>query len=93
MFDPVDFGHTGCKEVPYEPISPCVQPTSFGKEMIGNIVATKNQQDLIDPLLIVYLNRGFSQGIRRGEVLEVVKKRVITDPNVDQTKIFAYVKR
>lgn len=88
--------HLGDMVIPYEPISPCVQPTSFGKEMIENIVAVKDQLDLIGPFSIVYLNRGFSQGLRRGVVFEVVKKRVILDPDdpdVKLKKIFSYSKK
>jgi hypothetical protein len=82
--------HVGDMAIPWEPISPCVQPTSFGKKMIENIVATKDQKDLIGPLSIVYLNRGFLQGIRRGVVFEIVKKRVIPDPEIKRTTVFNY---
>lgn len=85
--------HVGDMAIPYEPISPCVQPTSFGKKMIENIVAVKDQLDLIGPSSIVYLNRGFLQGIRRGVVFEIVKKRVIPDPDIKLVTVFSRFKK
>lgn len=59
--------------IPYEPISPCVKPLPAEKDLIANIVAIKDQLKLIGQNSIVYLNKGFNQGIRRGNLLEVVE--------------------
>ena len=85
--------HIGDLVIPFEPISPCVQPISLDREFIGNIVAVKDQQEIIGKHAIVYLDRGFNHGIRRGNLFEVVTKRIVQDPDVKPETVYDYSKK
>jgi len=71
--------------IPYKPVSSCVLPIPVNKEMDANIVATKNQEGLIQPNSIVYIDLGSNDGLKRGNVLDVVKKNTVSDPKPDET--------
>ncbi|MBW1766320.1 MAG: LysM peptidoglycan-binding domain-containing protein [Deltaproteobacteria bacterium] len=79
--------------IPYEQISSCVQPVSLNQELIGNIVAVKEQSKLIGQLSIVYLDRGFNHGVRRGYLFEVIEIRTTAyrDPKTKVKKISDYL--
>ena len=66
--------------MPYNPVSPCVRPISLNQKVSGNIVAAKDNQQLITRSSIVYINRGFNQGIERGNLFDVVKTHIVYDP-------------
>jgi hypothetical protein len=59
--------------LPYEPVSACVRPVSTADRLYGNIVATKNQSQVIGKYSVVYLDSGYRDGIKRGYVFEAVK--------------------
>jgi hypothetical protein len=59
----------------YEPIPPCVQPVPSDRELATNIVAVKDLQVIIGQFSVVYLAHGYNHGIRKGNLLEVVKDR------------------
>jgi len=59
--------------LPYEPISACVRPVSTADRLYGNIVATKSQTQVIGKYSVVYLDSGYSDGIKRGYVFEAIK--------------------
>lgn len=67
--------------IPYEPVSPCVQPLSAGKETVTNIVASREQRDIIAQHSVVYLDQGLDQGIRRGHLFEIINLKKINDPD------------
>jgi len=67
--------------VPYKPISSCILPVPMNREFLGNIVAVKYQHLLISQHSIVYIDKGFNQGIRRGNLLEVVKTNLVPNPD------------
>jgi len=69
--------------IPYEPISPCVQPISTHEEVVTNIVASKEQQNLIAQHSVVYLDQGLDQGIRRGQLFQIVNLKKINDPDFE----------
>jgi len=73
--------------MPYNPVSSCVLPVSINKKIVANIVATKNQETLIQPNSIVYVDLGSNDDLKKGNVLNVVKPNIIPDPNPDE-KIF-----
>jgi hypothetical protein len=79
--------------VPYEQVSPCVLPASINKELMGNIVAAKDQRGIIGQFSIVYLDRGFKHGVRRGNLFEVVEVRTIPykDPKARIEKMTDYL--
>lgn len=66
--------------MPYEPVSSCVRPISLSQKVSGNIVASKEDRQLISRHSIVYIDRGFNQGIERGNLFEVLKTHIIPDP-------------
>jgi len=66
--------------IPYKPVSPCVRPISLSQKVSGNIVAAKDDRQLISRSSIVYIDRGFNQGIERGNLFDVVKTHIVYDP-------------
>ena len=79
--------------IPYEQVSPCVLPVSINKELMGNIVAVKYQSEIIGQFSIVYLDRGFKHGVRRGNLFEVVEIRTTSyrDPKTKIKKMTDYL--
>ena len=67
--------------IPYETVSPCVLPLSADAEVLTNIVASKEQQDIIAQHSVVYLDHGLDQGIRRGHLFRVINLKKINDPD------------
>ena len=57
-------------------ILPCVLPRSLDQDMLGNIVAAKDESQLFGPLSVVYINLGFNNGLNRGNLLEAVKENI-----------------
>ena len=72
--------HVGDMVIPYQSISPCVQPRPLSPDIEENIAAVKDDRELIGQFSVVYLDRGFNHGIRRGSIFEAVKRRVVPDP-------------
>ncbi|KPK25280.1 MAG: hypothetical protein AMK69_14725 [Nitrospira bacterium SG8_3] len=66
--------------LPFEPISQCVQPISLDEPLVGNIVATQDQRSLVASNRVVYLDHGFNDGVRRGNIFEVVRTHLVRDP-------------
>ena len=66
--------------LPYEPISQCVQPVSIDEPLVGNIVAAQDQRTLVATNRVVYLDHGFNDGVRRGNIFEVVRTHIVRDP-------------
>jgi LysM repeat protein len=67
--------HIGNPVIAYEPISPCVRPLPTSNELTTRIVAVKDLHDIIGQWSVVYLAKGFKNGIRRGNVFEIIKKK------------------
>jgi hypothetical protein len=67
--------HIGNPVLVYEPISSCVRPLPTSNELTTRIVAVKDLHDIISQWSVVYLAQGFNNGIRRGNVFEIVKKK------------------
>jgi hypothetical protein len=66
--------------LPYEPVSQCVQPVSMGEPLVGNIVAAQDDRHLVASRRVVYLDHGFNDGVRRGNIFEVVRINIVRDP-------------
>jgi hypothetical protein len=66
--------------LPFEPISQCVQPISQDEPLVGNIVAAQDQRQLVATNRIVYLDHGFNDGVRRGNIFQVVRTHLVRDP-------------
>ncbi len=67
--------HVGNPVLSYEPISSCVKPMPTDQDLTTRIIAVKDMHDVIGQWSVVYLAQGFNNGIRRGNVFEIVKKR------------------
>jgi LysM repeat protein len=76
----MEFG-IGALILPFEPMSPCVQPTATDPKLYGNIVALKDDRTIIGGGTVVYLDAGFKDGIQRGQVFEVVRISKIPSPD------------
>jgi len=74
--------------IPYKPISSCMLPVSSDKKLIGNIVAVKDNEKLIHTSSIVYVDLGTNDGLRQGNIFNVVKPNEVPDPKPDE-KFFA----
>jgi hypothetical protein len=64
----------------YNPVSHCVQPVPMDRELTTNIVAVKDHHEVIGQFSVVYLASGFDQGIRRGNLFEILRKRDSESP-------------
>jgi len=72
--------HIDDKVMPYDSVSGCVKPVAMKKQLVGHIVASKQQRELIGVNSIVYLDQGLKQGVQRGNLFEVFKKNIVPDP-------------
>jgi LysM repeat protein len=61
--------------LPHKPISSCVQPLATTSHMDTRIVGVKESHDLIGQYEVVYLGKGYNQGVRRGHIFEVTTYR------------------
>ncbi|UCB48128.1 MAG: LysM peptidoglycan-binding domain-containing protein [Deltaproteobacteria bacterium] len=74
--------------LPYEPISQCVQPISLDEPLVGNIVAAQDQRTLVASNRVVYLDHGFNDGVRRGNIFQAVRTHIVRDPVKGKTTDF-----
>ena len=65
--------------LPYEPLSACVQPSLPERPLTTNIVATKDQLEIIGQYTVVYLDKGYSDGVRRGNLFQILKRMEIQE--------------
>ncbi|MBW2610141.1 MAG: LysM peptidoglycan-binding domain-containing protein [Deltaproteobacteria bacterium] len=86
-FGPV---HVNDPVISYQPISPCVLPVSINKEILGNIVAAKDQQQLISKHSIVYIDKGLNHGVQRGNIFEVANINIVNDPEPEDKKYYGW---
>jgi hypothetical protein len=67
--------------IPYkEPPSSCVRLRSASRSAATPIAAVKEGQQIIGQYTVVYLAEGKDQGIERGNLFEIIKKRSVTAP-------------
>ena len=66
---------------PYNAVSPCVKPNHLFNDILGNIIAAKDETRVIGADSVVYINRGFNQGVQRGHILQIVKAHFLPDPD------------
>ena len=50
------------------------------------VLTSIDQQSLLSKGSIVYVNRGFNQGVRRGNLMKVVKENIMPEPDPDPEK-------
>lgn len=61
--------------LPYHPVSPCVLPLPYQGDLSCRVIAGKENLNLHGQYSVVYLDRGFQQGVRRGNIFEVIEVR------------------
>ena len=64
----------------YEPISPCIEPMPMERELTTNVVAVKDLREIAGQFTVVYLPYGYNEGIRRGNLFEILEKREVESP-------------
>jgi LysM repeat protein len=74
----------GSLVMPVAPSSPCVLPMATDPKLYGNIVAMKENQQVVGQFAVVYLDVGFKDGVRRGSVFDLIK--IINVPVVNFQK-------
>ncbi len=74
--------------IPPDPTPDCIKPTSFKEPILANIVASKDQRNLIGKYDIVYLNQGQQHSIERGQLFEIVKTNYAENPDPPDKNIF-----
>ena len=67
--------------IPYEPVSPCIRPRSVARSHLGHIVAAQDGTSIIGMGTVVYIDQGLNQGVRRGDMFEVVRTHIVPDPD------------
>jgi hypothetical protein len=70
--------------MPYKPVSSCILPVPSDKKIVANIVAAKNQTELIHSNSVVYVDLGLKDDLKPGNILNVIKANVVPDPNPDE---------
>jgi hypothetical protein len=63
--------------LPYDPVSACIKPVALKRQLLGHIVASKEQRELIGVHSVVYLDKGLNDGVQRGNLFEVFKKNMV----------------
>jgi len=61
--------------MPYHPVSPCVLPIPYNGDLAANVIAAKENLQLHGQYSVVYIDSGFEQGVRRGNIFEVIEER------------------
>jgi hypothetical protein len=56
----------------HQPLSACIEPLPAERRITSRIVAVKEQRDMIGQYSVVYLSQGYNQGIRRGNLFDIV---------------------
>jgi hypothetical protein len=82
----------GAKLLPSEPLLACLQPLSVKGEVFASIVAAKDQKQIIGRHSVVYIDRGFKHGVRRGNIFEIIKMRSVPDLTAEPTTLDDYIR-
>ena len=68
--------------VPYEPISSCIVPTPVEGKFTDIVAAGKDGKNILGELSVVYFRRGFNQGVREGNLFELVRTNEVPKPHM-----------
>jgi LysM repeat protein len=71
--------------LPYEPVSSCIEPTPVEGQFIDKVAAGKDGKDVLGEMSVVYFRRGFNQGVREGNLFELVKANRVPNPHMGDT--------
>lgn len=65
--------------------SKCILPRANGRKILANIIAARNDEILIHKDSIVYIDSGEKDGIRRGNVFDILEPNIVKDPKPDSS--------
>jgi hypothetical protein len=71
----------GSLVLPPTPTASCIQPMATDPKLYGNIVALKENQQVVGQFSVVYLDSGFKDGVKQGSVFDLVKIVTVPSPN------------
>ena len=71
--------------VPYEPISTCIVPTPVEGKFTDIVAAGRDGMNVLGELSVVYIGRGFNQGVREGNLFELVRTNKVPNPHMEDT--------
>jgi len=61
--------------MPYHPVSPCVLLLPYNGDLAAHVIAAKDNLQLHGQYSVVYIDSGFQEGVRRGNIFEVIEER------------------
>jgi hypothetical protein len=61
----------------YRPLPPCIEFAESSEALATHISAIEEEKVMIGQYTIVYFPRGSTQGVRQGQVFEILRKRVV----------------
>ena len=61
--------------IPYQPVSPCVQLVPSKPDLTTQVVAVKDQMEIIGQFSVVYLPLGYNDGVLRGNLFDILKRK------------------
>jgi hypothetical protein len=73
----------GSLVMPAAPLSECVHPMATDPKLYGNVVALKENLQVVGQFSVVYLDSGFKDGVKRGSVFDLIKIIRVPSPNVE----------
>lgn len=70
--------------MPATPTSSCIQPMATDPKLYGNIIALKENYQVVGQYSVVYLDSGFKDGVKQGSVFDLVKIITVPSPNLQR---------
>ena len=70
--------------IPLRNIPGCILPESNSENILANIVAAEQNQSLISQHSIIYLDKGSNDGIKKGNIFEILVGNVVKDPRPEK---------
>jgi LysM repeat protein len=61
--------------MPYHPVSACVLPLPYHSDLTAHVIAAKDNLQLHGQYSVVYIDSGFEEGLRRGNIFEAIEER------------------
>lgn len=68
--------------VPFEPVSSCIEPTPVHGQFTETVHAGKDDMKILGELSVVYFDRGYNQGVREGNLFELVRSNIVSKPSL-----------
>ncbi len=66
--------------IPFEPASSCIEPTPVEEPFTETIHAGKDDLKILGETSVVYFDRGLKQGVRKGNLFELVRTKLVPKP-------------